>query len=835
MEESQADGKGEKEMKRKAVAAVLTAMCLSLSLGACAGKESGEESALQADESIETEESSVQSSEEPGDLAQGDEGVSENAADIPVEETNEPLPSESTEIEGEQTALLQEVLQEVNAGSIYKNSGQYTLTPEDVLELTSLLQEVSFRQIDNLYLIEAESNVLIYLRDTEDYKFFTNIDLYETDQGYCMVMQNALYAPISQEINDFIERISTDGLHGGSSYWPDVTFTTQAPEPGTEEEYLQCAADCVEAWLKTCLNEDTAKPFRIKSYEMAPMDRNSYLVGGYVDGEKEFLAEVCFTAEYEEEATFYPAHTISHYTDGGKYWDGVYLKARFRYENGQVTMLTTFGNKQGLYGFQTSGYANFFEYARREDLQKCIEDTFHYYMGTVVSANQTITMEGKVLNLDIYQMSILEEDEDTIFGNPDFRTYDPETGKAYYSTGVYFTDMGTGTKDIRTPKDFKLVFDNYNNDGNPDYAVLYDSDENGSYYVLESIQNDGRVFNLSGRAYQGGVYVAGCFEPSVRLQRTGTVDYMGWGYNQQGELVPMARGSYQMSEEELPALNMYSDRLYLPGDLSWYGREENAVTCFLWNNTGSAVETDLSYEIQRQEGEDWVTVYEGRLDKAVIIEPREYGEMTFDLAVLPERTEGTYRVVQKAGDETAYGMFKIRGEKQEEAPLPETEETAGEKDLTVLKIQLLQEDGETKLQCENDGEQELKVSEIDVMKYTEGTWNYQPIGWEGYEDPLACGESRTLTAETMYSVLGPEFLETAYTELQKMREEDPVIAEDVDKQMREVYGLGLDCTFEEFKTAVVSAMGLNTDRPLLVIVSYTYQGRDVRLMKTFGR
>jgi hypothetical protein len=150
-----------------------------------------------------------------------------------------------------------------------------------------------------------------------------------------------------------------------------------------------------------------------------------------------------------------------------------------------------------------------------------------------------------------------------------FRTY--MNRAMTYSTGVYFTDGETGKKIITYPKDFKLTFDNYDDDANPDYCIKYDEDEYGSYYALEGIQTDGRVFNISGRAYEGGIYVAGCFDPSPRLQRTAGMGWLGRGYDSDsGRYYPIDSSG---NEIQLDDINMYSDRLYLPDELKYYRRQ----------------------------------------------------------------------------------------------------------------------------------------------------------------------------------------------------------------------------------------------------------------------
>lgn len=471
-----------------------------------------------------------------------------------------------------------------------------------------------------------------------------------TTKGYCVMGSSGVCCVLTPEFQNFLAQYREIPEKSAETNLFSVSYSQ---EPKTETECRDAAVFCVTKWLEECKKEGTQAQYRNKGFEIAEERKNNFVAGGFLDGRREFLVEVCFTAEYDKEATFYSGHEIARYTRAGTFWEGVYLCARFCWEDGTVTLLSADGSDQYLNGFQTEGYRNFFEYARRSDLEDEIQKSYVPYRGEVVSRNVTVTENGKELNLDIYQTGETEIRENTVYGDSCFRTYRGE--QKYYSTGVYFTDMGTSTKYIEYPKSFRLTFDNYTDDGNPDYAILYDTDENGAYYAIESVQSDGRVFNHSGRAYQGGVYVAGCFEPSPRLQRTQEIPYIGWMIDEKGKYVP-TQGTTPVS---LPEINMYSDRLYLPGTQKLYLQGETAVTCFLWNNTEEAVSTQRGFRIQRWDNEEWVTVAEGESEDTFLVAPREYAEITYDLDLIKGNESGRYRIVQETGEYTGYGEFWI--------------------------------------------------------------------------------------------------------------------------------------------------------------------------------
>lgn len=553
----------------------------------------------------------------------------------------------------EAVSEAQENFSDLSAYSIayMENGERYVFSEEELEELKELLKEVFFTEISEIHILNDNSVWKLYLigDDAPSMEYMLAL----TTDGYRILGPGGICTTDTPNLRDFLTKCQNNKQNS------TAIFSTKCEEPITEAQYRDAAVYCVTEWLKECGKEDTLPQYQNLGFEIAPERKNNFLAGGYVDGRKEFLAEVCFSAEYPEAATFYSSHEIAHYTKAGTFWEGVYLCARFCWEDGIISLLNFNGDDRFLNGFSTTQYHDFYEFSRRSDMEQAIADSYTPYMGKVVSKNMTMTENGRIINLDIYQMANIEVRENTVYGDPDFRTY--EDGNPLYGTSVYFTDFGTSTKYIEYPKDFRLTFENYTNDGNPDYAILYDTDEHGAYYAIESVQSDGRVFNHSGRAYLGGIYVAGCFDPSPRLQRTETIPYIGWIINEQGEYVPTNNNGKPI---QLPSINMYSDRLYLPDTLKIYAEDETSVTCFMWNNTADTLHTDQTYSIERLENEHWVTVAQGSLPESKSIEARNYAQLTYDLDLIADRISGRYRIVQQAGGETGYGEFFLSGKRK---------------------------------------------------------------------------------------------------------------------------------------------------------------------------
>ena len=520
---------------------------------------------------------------------------------------------------------------------------------------------------EEIYLYHDLDDIGISLRSGFDTISFTRV---YSSRGY-VIQDNRLNLYEDSEKLSQVVCEAIPSRDGDDSYVQDdegndtVYYSIACDEPTNAIEYRDAAVKCVDEWLSSMQDEATDDYYRNSYYELAEEHKNNYLACGYVNGRKEFVVEVCFNAKDTGNDTFYDAYyQEGRYTEAGTYWSGNYICGRFAYEDGSCSLIDICTRDSSEYfhrdltGIVDGEYKTFYDFARREDLQELTDETFQYYMGDVVSKNLTMTSDGRLLNLNIYiRNGQADQNKNTIYGDAAFCTY--LDGEMAYGTGVYFTDNETSTKWIEYPIDFKLVFDNYDGDPNPDYAVKYDEDQYGSYYVLESVQTDGRVFNLSGRAYEGGVYVAGCYEPSVRLQKTEDYAYVGWKYDEQTDkYIPTAYDR----EIELPDINMYSERLYLPENMKLYGAEENIVYCMVWNNTDETIELPVEYSIETFSNGEWTCISEGSLEDTIQIEPRCCAEVPFDISGIENRLKTKYRVVQSVGGTDVFGEFYMDGE-----------------------------------------------------------------------------------------------------------------------------------------------------------------------------
>jgi|GEM_PF-6234314 len=478
-----------------------------------------------------------------------------------------------------------------------------------------------------------------------------------TSEGWKITAGSGYFFSESKALSDLIgSQISKTETETKEENAEEVLSTAECAEPVTDEEFVSCASDCLYNWFDgdaTVVDEYGGK------------QKTAYLASGMVDGRKEFAVEFCFDV-LDNEYRYEDLYQEGRYTAAGTYWSGYYLCGRFAWEDGMVKFLR-YGTRdsvdflcEGLNGIiedSDSEYKTFFDFARRPDLNEVTKQNNTTRYDYTVASSVTQTMEGDVFGVEIYPSGYLTDN-----GNGTYTAIWYESGilngEVSYSTGLYFTDDGTGHTEDTLPQNFDLTFDNYDGDGNPDFCCRYMEDEDGTYYTLQSIESDGRIFRLSGRAYEGGIYVAGCTEASPRLQRTEDISYVGW--KKDGDrYYPTDEYGY---ETELPDLNMYSDRLYLPDDLRKYSEDEDTIHCFLWNNTADKITTGDTYSIEIQTGEDqYETVAENLKAKEVTIDPRGYADIEFDISKIEDRKNAYYRIVLPCGDNIAYGTFICEG------------------------------------------------------------------------------------------------------------------------------------------------------------------------------
>lgn len=584
----------------------------------------------------------------------------------------------------------------------------------------------------------------------DDYKYYMLIN------DSCYLLDRASYEAIngllSAESSEPAERLI------GSRF--------ECDEPVTNEDYIMAAQGCVFSWLDTLKSE--SGEYAVTSYGASSDKPGKFLAAGMVCGAKEFAVEVLFSVGipslYKE--SVFRAPSNSGYNIFYHYYDGTCAFVRCRWENGVCTVVDYDGAymaslSEGLNGINTnSQYATFFDFLNdRETVLDYKKNGAKSDEPIVISHNPYMISDGRIFFADIdlsadRRLKELSDGRVTAQFGDSF--YSAE-GIGVYSSPVRYNDSAQAPYTITLSRDFDLVFDDYNHDGNPDYTIKVKEDENGSLYRVEGIANDG-----SPRAFGDEIYMAGRFEDSIRLQNTSS-GFVEWSIDDGGEMIPsIAVDDY----------TMYSQRYYLPVQLRCYSESDSSIICYFWNNTGNEVSAGGNFTVERNDGGIWTEVMSGGSVQNQNIPPYHEGEFEFDISKLTDRKAGEYRIAVTCGKSKVYGGFLIDGETDENYKIE-----CSEKELPAGRLSIPFELKNTGLLPIRITSAELlkngsKVCDIDVSHLgllSEGeniTLKALSEGYEGFEEgtysvKLCCG-SHTFTVGNTVLLDVPESSRTYF-------------------------------------------------------------------------
>ena len=464
---------------------------------------------------------------------------------------------------------------------------------------------------------------------------------------------------------------TTDFSDGGESTVEErlVGLYVQCDEPKNQQEYLDTARKIVAQWLDTLPNEEGR--YHLDSYTFVDdlADNRVFHGDGYVNGGREFVCYVGFDAPTNDDSTAFYANGT--YDTFYHYYFGPGVLARFRWENGLCTlidydqafaMLTSDRLKDGLFGISENEmkYKTFYDFMNDKEnvaewLGKGLSSHLCRYR---FSHNVMMLANGNVVFMDV--------------GNSDKPTYEGEyvttdmhqyfydskmDGK--YSSPVDYID-GSGAVVMTYRDGFSLKFDDYNHDGNPDYAIRIATDENGSKY-------DVRCMDINGTPWEDNseIYIYGEFDESIRLQLSDSGAILkpvddgegGIVYVEEYLFTDKSNTSHaDISEGEDVSYRMYSQRFYLPEGLRCYTSEDSEIICYFWNNTAEPATVGGEYEIQRKNVSEWETVTSGMSQKTTA-NGNSHAELCFDISGITSDEMALYRIKTTANGKTVYGGF----------------------------------------------------------------------------------------------------------------------------------------------------------------------------------
>lgn len=317
-------------------------------------------------------------------------------------------------------------------------------------------------------------------------------------------------------------------------------------------------------------------------------------------------------------------------------------------------------------------------------------------------------------------------------------------GIGVYSSPVRYNDNARAPYTITLSRDFELVFDDYNHDGNPDYTIKVDEDENGSLYRVEGIANDG-----SPRAFGDEIYMAGRFEDSIRLQNTSS-GYVEWNLDDNGNMTP----SIAVDE-----YTMYSQRYYLPVQLRGYSESDSSIICYFWNNTDKEVSVGGNFTVERNDGGIWTEAMIGNVPNQSIL-PYHEGEFEFDISKLTDRKAGEYRIAVTCGKSRIYGGFFIDGETDEQYKIEASEaempagrlsipfelKNAGQLPIRITSAELLRDGSKI---CDIDVSHLGLLSEGETITLEALSKSYEGFGEGKYSVKLCCGSHSFTVGNTV--------------------------------------------------------------------------------------
>ncbi len=444
-----------------------------------------------------------------------------------------------------------------------------------------------------------------------------------------------------------------------------VGLSIECAEPKTQEEYLDTARKIVAQWLDSLKDEE--ERYRLPSYTFTDSlaDNRVFHGDGYINGGREFVCYVGFdTPIGDEDSVFYAEGT---YDTFYHYYFGPGVLARFRWENGVCTltdydeafaMLTSDKLKSGLYGVSSeeTKYKTFYDFMNdKENVDEWLGKESPY----VVSHNVMMLANGRVIFMDINNTVEPEDDGEYVTAAMSQSFYDSEDESLYGSPVDYIDGSGAVVMTYRLG--FPIVFDDYNHDGNPDYAIRISSDDNGSVY-------DVRCMDINGTPWEDSeeVYIFGEFAESIRLQVSDNggilkpvPDENGGVRYEETKLFADKSNTmhHDVSDDELTDYRMYSQRFYLPDNLRLYDPSDGEVICYFWNNTDEDITVSGGYEIQRSSGGVWENVSSAKKLAPTKAGAGECAELSFDISDLPDGAAALYRIKITVNGKAVYGGF----------------------------------------------------------------------------------------------------------------------------------------------------------------------------------
>ncbi len=502
------------------------------------------------------------------------------------------------------------------------------------------------------------------------------IEINGKGSSYILVDGKAQYF-LNNEFRELFKRYCTDGADiksksNNTANNPEarlVGLSIKCDEPKNQKEYLKTARTIVKPWLDSLKLEEGE--YKLPSYTFTDKRSSGRIFhgDGYVNGGREFVCYVGFdTPTEDEDSVFYASGT---YDTFYHYYFGPGIFARFRWENGVCTLIKydeafamqiSDDLKEGLYGISQKEmkYKTFYDFLNDKDnvkgwIERGLRSKLCSYR---ISHNVMMLSNGKIIFMDIGNSEPPRYNGDFATTNMSQYFYDSEVDEKYSSPVDYIDESGAVVMTYRNG--FPIIYDDYNHDGNPDYAIRISSDDYGSTY-------DVRCMDINGTPWEDNteVYIYGEFDESIRLQVYNGTSILRPVDNNNGGIAYEKTELFRdksttvhdnVTDETFTDYIMYSQRFYLPESLRYYSKEDNEVICYFWNNTDIPVTLDENYEIHRKNGDKWESVGKGSINSTTI-NGGKYAEVSFNITSINLDEMSLYRIKTTASGKVVYGGF----------------------------------------------------------------------------------------------------------------------------------------------------------------------------------
>lgn len=464
----------------------------------------------------------------------------------------------------------------------------------------------------------------------------------------------------------------TDESTQGTESAPDrlVGLSVQCSEPKNQQEYLKTARAIAAQWLDSLKTEQGRYHLDSYSFTDRLADNRVFHGDGYINGGREFVCYVGFDTPTKDENTAFYANGT--YDTFYHYYFGPGVLARFRWENGVCTlidydeayaMLTSDRLKDGLYGIGGSDmkYKTFYDFMNdRGNVRDWLEKGRASFCTYTVSHNVMMLSNGDIVYMDVGNSDVPSYDGD--YATTDMHQYFLNRNSkrdGNYSSPVDYID-GEGAVVMTYREGFQMVFDDYNHDGNPDYAIRISTDGKGSTYDVRCMDINGKPFEDKGE-----IYIYGESDESIRLQISDSGALLVPSDDGNGGIIYTERNLFsdksnashpQISDSSDDSYRMYSQRFYMPSSLRCYTSDDSEVVCYFWNNTSAPVNVGGDYEIQRKNGENWETAATGNIPESTV-NGNSHCELAFDISGINSDEMSVYRIKTTANGTAVYGGF----------------------------------------------------------------------------------------------------------------------------------------------------------------------------------